>query len=340
MPTTDRPSSRNQSRDRRATGPQLFRLSILRRWLIERRRWNANDAMEEFQVSRRTVMEDVEWLRQFGFDFAYNARTRSYEMQEESGDLVSLQLRESEWAAIVLAQEILEKLGAERSADAISKIGARVTQLMPQLLGADPSTFGPALSMVRGPSPDEPLPHLEPLQHAIKDQFTIRIRYYTLYRNETSERMVDPYRLVSREGRGYLVGYCHTRGRVIIFRLDRIRELFVSDDVFLIDNDFDLENFLGPMFGMFTDRQEFEVKIKFSPYVATWIREEVWHRSQTMSDLPDGSVQVNMTVTGLVAVKKWVLSFGSDAEVIEPQHLRREVEYEVDKLQAIYGGSN
>lgn len=246
MPTKDRPSARIQARDRRPTGPQLFRLNIMRRWLIERRRWNANDAMEEFQVSRRTVIDDVEWLRQFGFEIGYNAKTRSYELKEESGDLVSLQLRESEWAAIVLAQEILEKLGAERSAEAIAKIGARVTELMPQLLGADPSTFGPALSMVRGPSPDEPLPHLEPLQEAIKDQLAIRIRYYTLYRNETSERMVDPYRLVSREGRGYLVGYCHTRGRVIIFRLDRIRELSVSDDVFLIDNDFDLENCRRP----------------------------------------------------------------------------------------------
>ena len=323
--------------ERRPNGSQLFRLITMKRWLFERRRWNARHAREEFEVSQRTIMDDLEYLRMFGYDVAYNARTRSYELEEDSGDLVSLQLRESEWAAIVLAQEILEQLGDERSADAIAQIGNRVQQLMPQLLGHNPSEFAPALSLIRGPSPDAPLPWLEPLGQAVKDQRTVLIRYYTLYRNETSERLVNPYRLVSREGRGYLVGYCHKRGRVIIFRLDRIRELTLTNDVFLIDTDFNLEEFLGPMFGMFNDHQNFEVKIRFSPFVATWIREEVWHKSQQMHDLPDGSVQVTMTVTGLVAVKKWVLSFGSDAEVVEPLHLRREIEYEVEKLGVMYG---
>jgi predicted DNA-binding transcriptional regulator YafY len=309
----------------------------MRRWLIERRRWNATHAEEEFQVSHRTVMDDLEYLRMFGHVIEYNHKTKSYELEEGTGDLVSLQLRESEWAAIVLAQEILEQLGAERSAESIGKIGDRVRQLMPQLLGSDDGDFAPTLSLIRGPSPANPLPHLKPLEEAIKDQLTVLIRYYTLYRNETSERQVDPYRLVSREGRGYLVAHCHTRNRVIIFRLDRIRELTKSNDVFLIDNDFKMDDFLGPMFGMFTDHQDFEVKIRFSPYVASWIREEVWHKSQTMKDLPDGSVQVDMTVTGLVAVKKWVLSFGADAEIIEPLHLRREIEYEVEKLGVMYG---
>jgi predicted DNA-binding transcriptional regulator YafY len=310
----------------------------LKRWLFERRRWNATRAREELEVSHRTIMNDLENLRMLGYDIEYNHKTRSYELADESGDLVSLQLRESEWAAMVLAQEILEKLGAKRSAASIAQIGERVRQLMPQLMGSDRSDFAPALSIVRGPSPEEPLPWMDLLEEAVEHQQTIRIRYYTLYRNETSERLVDPYRLVSRDGRGYMVGFCHKRQRVIIFRMDRIRELAVTKDVFLVDSEFSLEKFLGPMFGMFTDHhQEFEVKIRFSSYVATWIREEVWHHTQTMCDLPDGSVQVDMRVTGLIAVKKWVLSFGSDAEVLEPQNLRREIEYEVDKLAAIYG---
>ncbi|MFT5144864.1 MAG: putative DNA-binding transcriptional regulator YafY [Rhodothermales bacterium] len=337
MSLEDRPArAPAQEAARRPNGSQLYRLTILKRWLIERRRWNATRAMKEFEVSRRTVMDDLEYLRMFGYDVVYQHNIKSFVLDEPGGDMVSLQLRESEWAAMVLAQEILEKLGAQRSAEAIKQIGERVRQLMPQLLGSEQSEFSPALAVVRGPSPDDPLPHYEPLAQAVKDQLTVRIRYYTLYRDKESERLVDPYRLVSRDGRGYLVGYCHKRDRVNIFRLDRIRELALTKDVFLVDNDFKLEDFLGPMFGMFTDHKTFPVKIRFSAFVANWIREEVWHKTQTMSDLPDGSVQVDMEVTGLVAVKKWVLSFGSDAEVLEPPNLRREIEYEVEKLGVMY----
>jgi predicted DNA-binding transcriptional regulator YafY len=305
-------------------------------WLLERRSWNASKAAKELQVSRRTIMADIEYLRMFGYDFEYDGKSRSFWQKEATGDLVSLQLRQSEWAAIVLAQEIYESIGAHPIAEAMQRISTRVQALMPQLLGSHQSEFAPALSLVRGPAPEEPLPYLSQLTTAIRDQETVHMRYYTLYRDHTSERLVDPYKLVTREGRGYLVGFCHARNRVIIFRLDRIRHLKVTRDVFLIDGDFSLEDFLGPMFGMFTDRQTFNVKIRFSPYVATWIREEVWHQSQSMRDLPDGSVQLDMEVTGLTAVKKWIFGFGSDAEVLEPLHLRRDIAYELDKMTERY----
>ena len=68
----------------------------------------------------------------------------------------------------------------------------------------------------------------------------------------------------------------------------------------------------------------------------SWIREDRWHKSQTFTDLPDGSLQVDMLVTGSVDVKRWILSFGKDAEVLAPKHLRSEIAAEAAEMGRSY----
>lgn len=318
------------------THPQAFRQLKMRRWLLDGRRFNASQAADEFQVSRRTIAQDIEQMRAFGHAIEYNAATRSYELTEESGELPVPQIRRSEVAAIMLAQEVFETFGAEPMADAAARLVERVRELAPDLLDNQPGAFTPALRILRGPAPEGPLPWLEDLTRCIDETRTVRIRYFTMYRNAESTREIDPYHLLSRDGRGYVVGWCHDREDVLIFRLDRIRELEPTKVFFDVRGDFDLREFLGPMFGIFKDREPFRVKVRFSPWVARWIKEEKWHDSQTMTDLPDGSVQVDLTVTGHVDVRRWVLSFGGDAEVLEPDFLRREIREEMAKMQATY----
>jgi predicted DNA-binding transcriptional regulator YafY len=164
----------------------------------------------------------------------------------------------------------------------------------------------------------------------------VDMTYFTLSRGATTNRQVNPYRILSREGHGYLVGWCHLRRDVLIFRMDRIRSVELTSDVFAIPSDFDLETFLGPMFGMFRDPDVFNVKVHFSPWVARWIREEVWHPSQRLTDLPGGHLQVDLTVTGLEDVKRWILGFGEHAEVLEPQRLRVEIREAITAMAEVY----
>ena len=48
-------------------------------------------------------------------------------------------------------------------------------------------------------------------------------RYYTMERDATADRKVDPYHLVFRSGQFYLIGYSHERDAVRVFRLSRIQ---------------------------------------------------------------------------------------------------------------------
>jgi proteasome accessory factor C len=64
---------------------------------------------------------------------------------------------------------------------------------------------------------------LAKIETAISRRKTIEFSYYTMQRDEVSDRKVDPYHLVFRDGQFYLIGYSHERDAVRVFRLSRIR---------------------------------------------------------------------------------------------------------------------
>jgi proteasome accessory factor C len=65
---------------------------------------------------------------------------------------------------------------------------------------------------------------LAKIETAISRRKTIEFSYYTMQRDEVSDRKVDPYHLVFRDSQFYLIGYSHERDAVRVFRLSRIRE--------------------------------------------------------------------------------------------------------------------
>jgi predicted DNA-binding transcriptional regulator YafY len=52
-------------------------------------------------------------------------------------------------------------------------------------------------------------------------------------------------------------------------------------------------------------------------------RRKIWHESQKITKVPDGSLEITFRVVGLDEIKSWVLSFGPEAEVLEPVKLRK-----------------
>jgi predicted DNA-binding transcriptional regulator YafY len=64
------------------------------------------------------------------------------------------------------------------------------------------------------------------------------------------------------------------------------------------------------------------VKVRTSPGWARWVGEKIWHESQKVSNLRDGSLEITLRVAGLDEIKRWVLSFGPEAFVLEPEKLK------------------
>ena len=97
----------------------------------------------------------------------------------------------------------------------------------------------------------------------------------------------------------------------------------------------DPEKFFKSSFGIFTGGVVHTIKIEFSPKIAPYVKERGWHSTQRVVNKSDGSILFSMEVGMSPEVVQWVLGFGHDATILEPQELRERVVEAASQVKAI-----
>ena len=76
------------------------------------------------------------------------------------------------------------------------------------------------------------------------------------------------------------------------------------------------------------------MKVIFARSLARYIRERLWHPSQKLRDLPDGRLEMTLEIADTLEVRRWILGYGVQAEVIAPEGLREALRAEAAQLAA------
>ena len=79
------------------------------------------------------------------------------------------------------------------------------------------------------------------------------------------------------------------------------------------------------------------VKLRFAPELAMIAEETIWHPSQVMEPQPDGSVLVTMRLAINVQLQAFILGWGEEVEVLEPESLRKDIAHTTRQILKIYG---
>jgi proteasome accessory factor BC len=175
---------------------------------------------------------------------------------------------------------------------------------------------------------------LSKIETAISRRKTIEFTYYTMERDETAKRKVDPFHLVFRGGQFYLIGYSHEREAVRVFRLSRIQGKVgyasKAEHDFTPPEDFDRRDY-----GQRADWQLGEIRDTARIFIRdriAWLIERDFGeygelRPAKKSDGAPGKGSVFETdyasTRELIA---WVLRWRQNAQVLGPDELREEAE--------------
>jgi predicted DNA-binding transcriptional regulator YafY len=173
--------------------------------------------------------------------------------------------------------------------------------------------------------------HLPKIHQALAEHRTLRTRYYSASRDSEDTRAIDPYHLTLHNGGLYLVGHCHLRNAPRIFAVERMRTLELTRGRFEVPASFDAEKYLAGAWGMLRG-DLVTVRVVFARALAPYIRERVWHASQKLRELADGRVEMTLHVADTLEVRRWILGFGVQAEVVEPEGLREALRIEAEAL--------
>ncbi len=245
-------------------------------------------------------------------------------------------LSQGELVALYFAEKVLAQYRGTPFERDLESAFRKIQELLPQEVRVSPAKLDDFLSFDAGPlhTPDAEV--FRAVLAALRLRRRVLIRYRSLSSDRTTERRVHPYHVFNHRGDWYLAAFDEARKDVRIFALHRIRRATPTTGSYELPPDFSFAKYMADAFGVQKGDKPVSVSIRFAPRQARWIRERRWHRSAKVQESLDGSLVLNLTIAETSEIVRWVLQFGSEAEVLEPPSLRAAVAEQLAASLAAY----
>lgn len=311
---------------------RLFALVLL---LQTRPHLTSRDLAKHFDVSRRTIFRDLRALSESGVPLTY-AEGGGYEILE-GYELPPLMLTAREAATLVVGAEFVKLQpdpSLRKDADQVSlKIMAVLPKQIREYIEAlrDSTVLDPYWLRTSEATEDEQ-GRWYTLSEAVAQQRAVIMEYYVASRDEVTRRTVDPLGLVYYSDHWNLIAFDHLRKDIRNFRLDEIRWMRVLSETFKRPEGFDLSKHLEERG---TSLQNVRVVVRFSAAAYRWARNGIPAKVEEERER-DGETEVTFYFENLDYVARWLLRYGTQAEVVEPDTLRDKMREQAEALAARY----
>ncbi|GAA1183657.1 WYL domain-containing protein [Ornithinimicrobium humiphilum] len=299
---------------------RLSRLLTMVPWLLNRQGIDLASAAAELGVSEQQVVDDLQVLFVCGTPGHYpddliDAQWEGGKVFVSNADTIArpLRLGRDEALALVVALRALAHTPGLARSDAVERALAKLEQAAGDAAGA-----AGQVSVDLEPSLPEEL--VASVRRALTEGRRVHLRYHVASRDETTERDVDPLRVVSVDGRWYLEGWCHRARGVRLFRLDRVEDLQVLDapstpPADLPERDLSRGAFLGS-----PDDLTVTLHLEAS---SAWVAESF--PVESVTELDEGRLEVEMRVGDPRWLHRLVRRQGGGVRVVGPPEVVAEV---------------
>ena len=288
---------------------------------------------EDLGCVRRTVYRDLDALMLAGFPVVSETRDGwVFYRFLDTFKLGDVPFTPDEILALAFGEDLLRTLEGTVFHDSIRSALKKIRAGLGGELSAYLAKLGESFRVLPGPHKNYARYRetIQLLNDAVLSRRTLRMRYRTGRTGTVANRDLDPYRVWYRSGGLYVVGFDHRSGEIRTFAVDRIRKIAATRKRFEVAEDFDFDAYIGSSFGVIAEPAE-RVRIRFDKRWASYVEERTWHPSQSLARRPGGSLELTMEVGGTDELRSWILSFGSGAEVLEPERLRAKVARELEE---------
>jgi predicted DNA-binding transcriptional regulator YafY len=315
----------------------MFRLGKIDAELRNGRHPNAATLAREIEVSARTIHRDLEYMRDvLGAPIEYDAEAGGYRYGDDGYRLPPISLTDSDLLGLLVAGEALRAYSGTPFEADLRKAFERLAAVLPHAATVHLTELARATTFSFSAPREQDVRTFERLTDAVRRRATLRIRYASLSTGAVRWRRVDPYRLLSLDGAWYLIAYCHSRKDVRTFVPTRIEALEATGKFFQPPADFDLEAYLAGAFRILRGDRPQRIRLKFHGMIARYVAERRWHPTQAVKPADDGCI-LEFVAANLDEVVRFVLSFGSDCEVLAPEILRARVVEALSATLRVYG---
>lgn len=272
--------------------------------LLEKGKSTAPELAEKFEVSIRTIYRDLDAISAAGIPI--------YATQGKGGGIFIMQdfvlnksiLSEQEKEQILMALQGISVTEHNQTDELLMKLGGLFQSKVTNWIEVDFSEWYKN-------TPNYDVFNL--IKNAIFNQYIITFSYFAREGNY-SNRTVEPIKLIFKNKDWYLYGFCLLRNDFRFFKLTRIKELKISSDTFKreVKNIPEIETVIK-------DNNFIPAKLRFSPKAAFRVYDEF---TDNVSKDNQGNLYVNIDLPDNETLFSYILSFGDNVEILEPDYLR------------------
>jgi predicted DNA-binding transcriptional regulator YafY len=287
---------------------------------MDKKRITANELAAHFEVSKRTILRDIDALTMAGIPI--------YTMQGKGGGisihdkfvLNKTVITESEQQQILFALQGMPATQHIETESILSRLNSLFEKANRDWIEVDFSRWGNSTT---------DRAKFDALRNALLNERAISFNYSSSY-GETTDRKAYPQKLIFKAKSWYLQAFCLLKNDYRTFKVSRMRNVKMLADTF--DNgafqipEIEQSEYQSPHL--------VEVKLHFEPYVAYRVYDEFDEQNITKSE--DGSFNVTMSLPDDYWLYDYVFSFGAAIEVIEPQIVRDEILRQIEKIKNKY----
>lgn len=313
--------------------PPLTRMLAIHDALQAGKSVNASHFGRELEVSRKTIQRDIAFMRdQLGLPIEWDGSENSYFYSGTVDAFPTVQISESELFALLVAERAIQQYHGTPYEEPLRTALRKLSEGLSNTAFLSLDTLDTPVSFKPLGVGQAEMDVFQKFNRAVVQSEEVTFKYKGLSDKAFKKRHLQPWHLACVDNQWYCVGWDLIREAKRTFALVRMKEVALTGKYFDPPKDFDIREHLRDSLGIFAGNGRYEVKLEFDAFAANLIREKTWHPSQKLSELDDGRLQVEMTLSELWEVERWVLSWGSRVKVLEPSKLRKQVREHAESL--------
>ncbi|WP_207532051.1 helix-turn-helix transcriptional regulator [Desertivirga arenae] len=301
---------------------RIDRISAILIQLQTRRVVKAQDIAERFGISLRTVYRDIKTLEEAGIPIIGEAGV-GYSLVE-GFRLPPVMFTREEATAFLTAEKLVEQLTD-------SSLKADFTSAMYKIKAVLKSTekdfleeIDSSITVLKSRRKSESTLELNLLQNTLKSisgKKALHINYFTFYRQEASERIVEPVGVFFLDNYWHLIAWCRMRQDYRDFRLDRISNISLTESSFEKEH-LSLQEYLD-----YKPREHNvkEVVLLVSKKIHHYLEGQKYYNGLISERTVGDKVEMHFLTAYLTGFARWYLMFADRAEIVLPVELKEEV---------------
>lgn len=301
---------------------RIDRVTAILIQLQSRKVVKAQDIADRFSISLRTVYRDVKALEEAGIPVIGEAGI-GYSIMD-GYRLPPVMFTREEATAFLTAEKMIEKLADSSTGESFKSAMYKIRSVLRNTEKDFLENIDEHIQVLKSRRQLHQQLEVNPIQTILKSiggKNVLSLHYFAHHSQQKTERLVEPVGVFYLDGYWHLIAYCRLRKDYRDFRIDRIKGMRETNEVF---------DKAHPTLKAYLQQVSKEmdlhtVVIRVNKDAVPYLDDQKYYSGFVSQKEAGDKMEMTFLTASIHGFAHWFLTFGSYAEIVQPTRLKEKV---------------